>query len=109
MFYEHPSTLRSMSNLALILMYQGRYEMAEEMQLKKMLGSEHSSMLTSMDNLALVLDSQSNYKAAEEMHQWALQLKEKVLDLQHLEALRSMNNLTLDEKDLEICSELLCN
>ena len=58
---EHPSTLVSVGNLALVLQYQGKYEAAEQINrralegYKKVLGKEHPSTLTSMGNLALVL------------------------------------------------------
>ncbi|KAI0570450.1 kinesin light chain 1, partial [Pyrenophora tritici-repentis] len=50
---EHPSTLTSMSNLALLLDSQGKYEEAEAMnrqmlaQREKVLGLEHPDTLTS--------------------------------------------------------------
>ena len=59
---EHPDTLTSMDNLALVLRRQGKYEAAEEMHRRalqlteKVLGPEHPSTLTSMDNLALLLE-----------------------------------------------------
>ena len=55
------TTLDSLSLLALVLRYQGKYEAAEEMNrralegYKKVLGVEHPSTLTSVSNLALVL------------------------------------------------------
>ena len=55
---EHPQTLGSMNNLALVLDSQGKYEEAElihrqtlELR-KKVLGKEHPETLTSMNNLA---------------------------------------------------------
>jgi tetratricopeptide (TPR) repeat protein len=96
---EHPSTLTSMNNLALVLDSQGKYEAAEEMHRRalelreKVLGPEHPDTLTSINNLALVLDSQGKYKAAGEMHRRALELREKVLGPEHPSTLASMNNL----------------
>jgi hypothetical protein len=58
---EHPSTLTSMNNLAMVLSDQGKYEEAEAMHRQalglreKALGKEHPSILTSMNNLATVL------------------------------------------------------
>ncbi|KAK3352633.1 hypothetical protein B0T25DRAFT_189556 [Lasiosphaeria hispida] len=98
---EHPSTLSSMNNLALVLDSQGKYEEAEQMHrqalqlMEKMLGKEHPSTLSSMNNLALVLKSQGKYEEAEQMHRQALQLREKVLGKEHPETLRSMSNLAL--------------
>ena len=54
---EHPSTLRSMNNLADILSSQGKYEEAERIQRQALalketvLGKEHPSTLTSMNIL----------------------------------------------------------
>src|SRR5882757_7950127 len=75
---EHPETLTSMNNLALVLDSQGKYEAAEAMHRQtlatkeKVLGKQHPSTLTSMNNLALVLDSQGKYEAAEAMHRQTL-------------------------------------
>ncbi|KAK4220997.1 Tetratricopeptide repeat-domain-containing protein [Podospora fimiseda] len=70
---EHPSTLTSMNNLALVLGSQGKYEEAEKMHrqalqlFEKVLGKKHSSTLSSMRNLAGVLNDQGKYKEAEQM------------------------------------------
>ena len=37
---EHPNTLTTMSNLALVLRYQGKFEAAEKMNLRALRGSE---------------------------------------------------------------------
>lgn len=71
---EHPSTLTSMNNLALVVESQGKYEEAEDIYrrvlklMEKVLGWEHPSTLTCMDNLALVVERQSKYAEAKEMH-----------------------------------------
>jgi hypothetical protein len=55
---EHPSTLRSMENLASTYWNQGRWNEAEQLEVqvmdmrKKLLGAEHSDTLKSMGNLA---------------------------------------------------------
>ncbi|KAH0565005.1 hypothetical protein GP486_001603 [Trichoglossum hirsutum] len=70
---EHPSTLNSMNNLALVLRQQGKYEAAEKMHRrtlilrKKVLGEEHPSTLASMNNLAEMLRQQGNYEAAKKI------------------------------------------
>jgi tetratricopeptide (TPR) repeat protein len=69
--------LTSVSNLALVLQYQGKYEAAEEINRwalagrEKVLGVEHPDTLTSVSNLALVLRYQGKYEAAEEMNRRA--------------------------------------
>lgn len=96
---EHPDTLTSMNNLALVLDSQGKYDEAEEMHRQtlrsreKVLGKEHPDTLTSMNNLALVLDSQGQYDESEKMYRRALELKETVLGKEHLSTLASMSNL----------------
>jgi len=68
---EHPDTLGSMNNLALLLANQGKYDEAEPicqqtLQLReKVLGLEHPDTLISMNNLALLLDNQGKYNEAE--------------------------------------------
>ncbi len=55
---EHPSTLVSMNNLALVYSRQGRYDEAEPLYLQtleirqRVLGEEHPDTLRSMNNLA---------------------------------------------------------
>ncbi|KAK5188428.1 hypothetical protein LTR92_011514, partial [Exophiala xenobiotica] len=81
---EHPSTLASMNDLAIVLEQQGKYEEAEQMhrqaldRMKKVLGEEHPSTLDSINNLAI-----------------ALHLRGKVLGEEHRSTLGSMNNLAL--------------
>ncbi|KAH0547852.1 hypothetical protein FGG08_000110 [Glutinoglossum americanum] len=96
---EHPDTLMSMNNLAVVLSHQGKYETAEEMhrqvlELKeKVLGFEHPDTLMSVNNLGVVFRDQGKYKAAEEMHRQALELEEKVLGYEHPDTLMSISNL----------------
>ena len=96
---EHPDTLASMNNLAVVLDKQGKYEEAEQMyrqalELKeKELVKEHPDTLGSMNNLAIVLDKQGKYEEAEQMYRQALELREKVLGKEHPDTLTSMNNL----------------
>ena len=72
---EHLDTLRSISNLAWVLERQGKYEAAEEMNLRaleiqeKALGPEHPDTLASVSNLAWVRMRQGKFKAAVEMNQ----------------------------------------
>ena len=96
---EHPDTLSSMNNLAMVLEKQGNYIEAEEihrqkLELKeKVLAREHPSTLGSMNNLATVLGQQEKYIEAEEIYRQTLELKEKVLGREHPSTLASMNNL----------------
>jgi tetratricopeptide (TPR) repeat protein len=96
---EHPDTLVSMNNLALVLNRQGKYEEAEAMNRQtlamreKMLGPEHPDTLTSMNNLASVLNSQGKYKEAEAMNSQTLAMREKVLGPEHPDTLTSVHRL----------------
>src|SRR5204862_5040250 len=71
---EHPDTLTSADNLALVLRSQGNYKVAENMHRRAMefrervLGPEHPDRLTSMDNLGVVLENQGKFEMAKEMH-----------------------------------------
>jgi len=82
---EHPDTLASFSNLALVLKGQGNYKAAEEMNRRvlnvreRVLGPEHPPTLTSFNNLVWVLMGQGKYKAAEEMNRRVLNFRERVL------------------------------
>jgi tetratricopeptide (TPR) repeat protein len=68
------------SDLALVLSRQGKYEQAEEMHRQALklsetvLGKEHPTTLTSMNNLATMLRDQGKNEQAEEMLQQALGL-----------------------------------
>ncbi|KAH6989834.1 putative kinesin [Ilyonectria destructans] len=96
---EHPSTLTSISNLALVLRYQGKYKEAEQINRRaldareKVLGRQHPDTLTSISNLALVLQYQGKYGEAEQMNRRALDAREKVLGRQHPDTLTSVYNL----------------
>ncbi|RMZ86998.1 hypothetical protein DV736_g5780, partial [Chaetothyriales sp. CBS 134916] len=67
---DHPSTLTSMGNLALIYQNQGRWTEAEELDVqvmetrKRVLGPDHPSTLTSMANLAYTLHGQDRKEEA---------------------------------------------
>ncbi|OCK72922.1 hypothetical protein K432DRAFT_411225 [Lepidopterella palustris CBS 459.81] len=90
-----------MSNLALVLWRQGKYEEAESMnrqilaRREKVLGAEHLDTLTSMSNLALVLWRQGKYEEAESINRQTLARGEKLLGAEHPDTLMSMNNLAL--------------
>ena len=98
---EHPDTLASVSNLALVLQRQGKYEAAEEINRRalegyeKALGKGHPFTLASVGNQALVLQQQGKYEAAEEMNRRALEGREKALGKEHPDTLTSVSNLAL--------------
>ena len=124
---KHPSTLITISNLALVLNSQGKYAEAETMNRQtlelseEVLGKTHPSTLTTMSNLALVLNSQGKYAKAETMNRQTLELKEEVLGKTHPSTLTTMSNLaivlnsqgkyteaeTMNRQTLELSEEVL--
>ncbi|KAL8635912.1 MAG: hypothetical protein Q9228_006642 [Teloschistes exilis] len=98
---EQPNTLTSVSNLALVLQYQGKYDEAEQINRRpldgreKVLGKEHPNTLTSVSNLALMLQHQGKYDEAEHINRRALDGREKVLGKEHPDTLMSVSNLAL--------------
>ncbi|CUS08030.1 unnamed protein product, partial [Tuber aestivum] len=61
---DHPNTLSSLNNLAIVLQYQRKFIESETMHRralegrKKVLGLDHPDTLNSLKNLAIVLESQ---------------------------------------------------
>ncbi|KAL9578730.1 MAG: hypothetical protein Q9203_006987, partial [Teloschistes exilis] len=96
---EHPATLASVSNLALVLRSQGKYKQAEDMTRRalegseKALGKENPDTLTSVSILASVLRSQGKYEQAEDMIRRALEGREKALGKEHPNTLTSVSDL----------------
>ncbi|PYH28818.1 uncharacterized protein BO87DRAFT_401923 [Aspergillus neoniger CBS 115656] len=96
---EHPDTLGSMNNVALIYRNQGRWKKAQELGVqviklcKRVLGPEHPDTLSSMNNVALIYGNQGQWKEAEELQVQLLELRERVLGPEHPDTLSSMNNL----------------
>jgi hypothetical protein len=74
---EHPDTLASVSNLAVVLWRQGKYEAAEAMNRRalegreKALGKDHPDTLTSVYCLAYLLHHRHRYKEALPLYQRA--------------------------------------
>ena len=86
---EYPSTLTSVSNLALVLRYQGKYGEAEPMNRRaltgyeKVLGKEHPDSLTSAYCLTYLLHQQQKYRMAKPFYERALVGYEKVFRSHH--------------------------
>ncbi len=95
---EHPQTLGSVNNLALLYASQGRYGEAEPLYQRalaaseKVLGPEHPQTLGSVNNLALLYASQGRYGEAEPLYQRALAAREKVLGPEHPDTLTGQLN-----------------
>lgn len=96
---DHPVTLDSMNNLALVLDSQGKYEEAKQMHRQileireTVLGKDHPDTLNSMYNLAVVLCNVGRYEEAEQMRRQEWKLTEEALGKEHPDTLVSMNNL----------------
>ena len=86
---EHPDTLTSMHNLALISQNQGRWQEAEELQVqvmeitKRVQGPEHPDTLISMNNLALTYWNQGRWQEAEELEVQIMEIRRRMLRPEH--------------------------
>jgi tetratricopeptide (TPR) repeat protein len=96
---EHPNTLVSLNNLALLLRDQGNladarplFERALEIR-EKALGAEHPSVAQSLNNLALVLSSQDDLCGARSLLERAVAIGEKTLGPAHPVTAPHLNNL----------------
>ncbi|MCK4873785.1 MAG: serine/threonine protein kinase, partial [Phycisphaerales bacterium] len=102
---EHPSTLTSMNNLAILYDDQGRYDEAEPLNVKtleirkRVLGEEHPDTLNSMANLALLYWNQGRYDEAEPLNVKTLEIMTRVLGEEHPSTLNSMGGLANLYKD----------
>ena len=98
---EHPDTLTSVGNLAIVLQYQGKYKAAEKLHQpvlegkEKVLGVEHPNILISVDNLALALPSQGKYEVAEEINRRVLEGCKKMLGGKYPKTLTSVTTLRI--------------
>ncbi|PXF61671.1 MAG: hypothetical protein C4B59_02085 [Candidatus Methanogaster sp.] len=96
---EHPDTVTSMNNLAMMLLAQGDLAEAREIQeqvletSRQILGDEHPNTLTSMNNLALTLQAQGDLTGAQELQEDVLETSRQILGDEHPDTLKSMNNL----------------
>ena len=98
---EHPDTLMCMNSLASVLLYQGNYEQAEEINRRvlaareKLLGEDHPDTWTSVSDLASALQFQGKYEQAKEMNRRVLAAREEALGKDHPDTLTSVSNLAL--------------
>ena len=96
---EHPKTITSMANLAMIYFDQGKLKEAEQLLMhvldmrKKLLGTEHPDTLTSMANLATTYFDQGNLNEAEQLMVQVLDISKKLLGAEHPDTLTSMASL----------------
>jgi len=103
---EHPSTLRSMANLARTYADQGKLDAALELEeqvllvRKRVLGEEHPDTLTSTANLASTYWNQGRWDKAEKLEVEVLETRKRVLLEGHPDTLVSMVNLAITLRDL---------
>ena len=98
---EHPSTLKTMSNLALTLQHQGDLDGARKIQeqvleiTRRLLREEHPLTLASMSNLALTLQHQGDLDGALKIQEQVLEITRRLLIEEHPDTLKTMNNLAV--------------
>jgi serine/threonine protein kinase/lipopolysaccharide biosynthesis regulator YciM len=98
---DHPDTLASKNELALLYHRQGKYDRAEPL-LQQVLqastalfGADHSDTQASKNNLALLYQAQGKYEKAEPLLLEVLQAKTAQLGADDPDTLASKNNLAL--------------
>ncbi len=98
---EHPSTLTSIDNLAVLYAKQGRHAEAKPLYRRvlesreRVLGKEHPDTLASVHKLAALYSAQGRYAEAEPLYRRVLDSRERVLGKEHPNTLTSVNNLAL--------------
>ena len=98
---DHPDTLQTVQNLAIIYRMQGRYTEAENLYQRaligreKKLGLDHPDTLQTVQNLAIIYRMQGRYTEAEKLYQRALIGREKKLGPDHPNTLKTVHNLAI--------------
>ena len=98
---DHPDTLESMNDLALLYDIRGHYEEAEALYKQALegfrvkLGADHSLTLDSMNNLAVLYQARGRYEEAKALHKQALEGYRAKLGAHHPSTLNSMSNLAV--------------
>jgi tetratricopeptide (TPR) repeat protein/predicted Ser/Thr protein kinase len=96
---DHPDTLISMRNLAVLYRHQGKVEQAESLLIKvlgvqrRLLGEDHPDTLESAYDLALLYDDQEKFTLAEPLLTKALDGQRRILGEQHPGTAVTMNKL----------------
>jgi tetratricopeptide (TPR) repeat protein len=98
---EHPDTLGSLNNLAILHWNQGKYEQAEPLYQpaleakERVLGPEHPDTLSTVNNLAVLYRKQGKGEQSEQLYQRALEARERVLGPEHPDTAQSLYNLAI--------------
>ncbi|KAL2809361.1 hypothetical protein BJX63DRAFT_423883 [Aspergillus granulosus] len=109
---EHQNTLTSMNNLAPTYRKQGKWDEAKELHLqtqKQMLGPEHPNTLTSMVNLAFSWGQLGNTQAALAPRDKYVELRNRVLGLDHPDATSSSDALRSRQVAQNCSSQIIGN
>jgi serine/threonine protein kinase/tetratricopeptide (TPR) repeat protein len=98
---EHPDTMKSMTNLADLLMHLGKRDEARKLfeqtleASRRTLGSEHVETLGLMNNLANVLRKQGRQDDARKLYEQTVEISRRVLGPEHTTTLKAMHNLAV--------------
>jgi len=99
---SNPDTLKSMYDLAAILIDESRYSEAEKLARetldarRRLLGSEHLDTLSSMTQLAFILDGEGRYADAEKLNREAIQVGTRAFGPQDKSTMKAMRGLAID-------------
>ncbi|MCJ1231793.1 hypothetical protein MMC12_008472 [Toensbergia leucococca] len=98
---DHPDTLGTVENLAIVYRNKGRYDDAEELYKRALAGNEeqlgpdHPDTLRTVQNLANVYSNKGRYDDAEELYKRALAGREEQLGPDHPDTLGTVENLAI--------------
>lgn len=96
---QDPSTLDSMTNLALQHTEMGNYGAAEPLSreavaaMRRTLGDLHAHTLVSIGSLAALLSMQGKFEQAKPLHEEVLAGRKRTLGADHLDTINSMHGL----------------
>jgi serine/threonine protein kinase/tetratricopeptide (TPR) repeat protein len=98
---DHPDTLASMNNLAVLYLRQGKYDTAEHLFQKVIdaqtaqFGADHPDTLRSKNNLTALYQLQGKYDQVERLYKEVLDAQTSRLGADHPDTLGSKNNLAV--------------
>jgi eukaryotic-like serine/threonine-protein kinase len=99
---EQPETLTAMNDLAEVYTDQGKFPLAQALQMKvyetrsRVLGEEHPDTLHSITLLADLYEKQGQYAQAAAMHSKVLQILRRVAGAEQYDTISAMIGLALD-------------
>ena len=98
---DHPETLRSMDDLAVLYLHNGKKAQARPLLIKgleiepRVLGENHRITAATMSHLASLYRSEGRYKEAEALYAKAVEIERRVLGPEDPDTLMSLNNMGL--------------